>query len=47
MANYIQLKAADEGYLVAKMVRTGKEQLITLLPPIDQSRADTEDQTFI
>ena len=28
VANYLQQTAANEGYLVAKMVRTGKEQLI-------------------
>ncbi len=47
MANHIQQTAADEGYLVAEMVRMGKEQMITLLPPIDQSVADGEDQKII
>jgi hypothetical protein len=44
VANYIQRTAADEGYLVAKMVRMEKEQLIVLLPPVDHSAADAEDQ---
>jgi hypothetical protein len=39
--------AADEGYLIAKTVRTGKEQLITLLLPINQSMAEVEDQKNI
>jgi hypothetical protein len=47
VANHIQQTAADEGYLVAEMVRMGKEQMITLLPPIDQSVADGEDQKII
>jgi hypothetical protein len=47
VANYIQQTAADEGYLVAGMVRMGKEQLITLPPPINQSVADAEDQKII
>ncbi len=47
MANYIQQTAADEGYLVTKTVRTGKEQLIALPLPFDQSTADAEDQKII
>jgi hypothetical protein len=39
--------AADEVYLVAKMVRTGKEQLMMLPPPINQSTAGAEDQKII
>jgi hypothetical protein len=39
--------AADEGYLVVKMVRMGKGQMITLPPPINQSAADVEDQKNI
>jgi hypothetical protein len=47
VANYIQQMAADEGYLIAEMVRTGKEQLIALPLPINQSVADAEDQNII
>ena len=47
MANYIQQTAADERHLTAKTVRRGKEQLIALPPPINQSTADTEDQKII
>jgi hypothetical protein len=47
VANYIQQMAADEGYLIAKTVRTGKEQMIMLPPPINQSAADIEDQKII
>ncbi len=47
MANYIQQTAADEGYLVAETARMGKEQVITLLPPIDQNGANMEDQKII
>jgi hypothetical protein len=46
-ANYIQQMAVNEGYLVAKTVRTGNRQVITLPPPINQSTADTEDQKII
>ncbi len=37
----------DERYHIAKMVRMGKEQLIILPPPINQSGADVEDQKII
>jgi hypothetical protein len=47
MANYLQRTLAYEGYLVAKTVRSGREQIIKLLPPIDASAADTEDQKII
>jgi hypothetical protein len=39
--------AVNEGYLVAKTVRTGNRQVITLPPPINQTTADTEDQKII
>jgi hypothetical protein len=47
MANYLQRTLAYEGYLVAKTVRSGREQIIKLLPPIDARAADTEDQKII
>ena len=47
VANYLQLTTLAEGYLVAKMVRTRKKQIIELLPPINKSGADTEDQKLI
>jgi hypothetical protein len=47
VANYLQLTTLAEGYLVAKMVRTRKKQIIELLPPINKSGADTEDQKII
>ena len=47
MANYLQRTAAEEGYLVAEMVRTGKVQTIALPPPVDTSAADAKDQKII
>jgi hypothetical protein len=47
VANYLQCAAADEGYLVAKNVRTEKEQRITLLAPVDARTADADDQRII
>ncbi len=47
MANYLQRTAADEGYLVAETVRRGKEQIIALLPAVDTSAADADDQKII
>jgi hypothetical protein len=44
MANYLQHTAAEEGYLVAGMVTTGKAQMITLPPPVNASAVDAEDQ---
>ena len=44
MANYLQRTATDEGYLVAKTVRTGKQQNIALPPSINATVADAEDQ---
>jgi hypothetical protein len=34
--------ANDEGYLVAETVRTGKQQMIDLPPPIDINDPDAE-----
>jgi hypothetical protein len=47
VANYLQRTAADEGYLVAETVRTGKEQIIALLPAVDPNAADADDQKII
>jgi hypothetical protein len=47
VANYLQRTAAEQGYLVAETVRTGKAQTIALPLPINVSVADTEDQKVI
>ena len=47
MSNYLQRTLAYKGYLVAKMVRTGKKQIIKLPPAVDESAADAEDQKII
>ena len=47
MANYLQRTAADEGYLVAETVQTGKEQIIALPPAIGPNVADADDQKII
>ena len=47
MANYLQHTAADEGYLVAETVWTGKEQIIALPPAIDPNAADADNQKII
>ena len=47
VANYLQRTAADEGYLVAGTVRTGKQQIIALPPPVDTNAADADDQKII
>ena len=47
MANYLQCKAADEGYLVAETVQTGMEQIIALPPPVDTNAADADDQKIV
>jgi hypothetical protein len=36
-----------EGYLVAETVRTGKEQIIELPPPVNPNTTDAEDQKII
>ncbi len=38
VANYIQRTLADEGYLVAETIRSGKKQSIPLPAPVDLSR---------
>jgi hypothetical protein len=47
LGTYLQHTAADEGYLVAKTMRTGKQQIIMLPPPINASAADADDQKII
>ncbi len=47
MANYLQGTAADEGYLVAETVRTGKEQIIALPPAVNTSALDADNQKII
>jgi hypothetical protein len=36
-----------KGYLVAKMVRTGKKQLITLPPTVNENVTNVNDQRII
>jgi hypothetical protein len=38
---------ASEGYLVAETVRSGREQIIKLLPAIDPNAANADDQKII
>ncbi len=47
VANYLKRTAADEGYLVAKTMRMGKQQIIVLPLPIDASVVDADDQKII
>ena len=47
VANYLQRTAADEGYLVAETVRTGKEQIIALTLEIHPNAADADNQKII
>ena len=47
VANYLQRTSASEGYLVAEMVRTGREQIIELPTPVDPNASDAEDQKII
>ena len=47
MLNYIQHTSAYKGYLVAETIGTGKKQIIKLLPAVDESAADAEDQKKI
>jgi hypothetical protein len=43
VANYIQRTLADEGYLVAETIRSGKKQLIPLPAPVDLNDPDKTD----
>jgi hypothetical protein len=47
MANYLQHTSAEEGYLVAETVQTGKQKLIPLPPPIDPNVEDKADLEII
>jgi hypothetical protein len=47
VANYLQCTSAEEGYLVAETVRTRKQQLIPLPPPIDSNVEDKADLEII
>ncbi len=47
VANYLQCTVVDEGYLVTKTVRMGKEQKIALPAPVDTSMADTDNQRIL
>ena len=44
---YLQCTVADEGYVVAKTVRMGKQQIIVLPPPVNANAVDTDDQKII
>ncbi len=46
-ANYLQRTLSSEGYLVPKMVRTGRQQIIALPPAVNESAANVEDQKII
>ncbi len=43
VANYIQRTLADEGYLVAEMIRSGKKQSIPLPAHVDPNDPDKTD----
>jgi len=47
VANFLQRKAHDEGYLVAETVCTGKQQTIDLLPPINGNDPNAEDLKIV
>ncbi len=47
VANYLQRTLASKGYLVAKMVRTGKGQMISLPRAVDVNLVDTADLKII
>ncbi len=47
VANYLQRTLAYEGYLVAETVRSGRDQIIKLPPPINASTVNAEDQKII
>ena len=47
VANILQRTANDERYLVADTVRTGKQQTIDLLPPINENDPDADDLKII
>jgi hypothetical protein len=47
VANYFQCTASLEGYLVDKMVRTGKKQLITFPPAVNENTTNINNQRII
>jgi hypothetical protein len=48
VANYLQHTTADEGYLVSKNVKTGKQQIIALPPLADATGTpDADNQKII
>jgi hypothetical protein len=47
VANYLQRTSAEEGYLVAETVQTGKQQLIPLPPPFNPNVEDKADLEII
>ena len=47
IANYLQRTLANEGYLVAETVRTGRQQIIELPPVVDPNDSDADDQRII
>jgi hypothetical protein len=47
VANYLQRTSASKGYLVAKMVRTGKAQTISLPAAVDVNLPDAADLKII
>jgi hypothetical protein len=47
IANYLQRSLVAEGYLVAQMVQTGKQQTINLLPLVDPNAPDKANLEII
>ncbi len=47
IANYLQRTALLEGYLVAKMVKMGRQQISALPTAINESAANVKDQKII
>ena len=45
--NYLQRTSANEGYLVAETVRTGREHIFKLPPAIDPNDSDVNNQRII
>ncbi len=47
VANYLQRTSASKGYLVAEMVRSGREQTIALPDAVDPNAPDAANLTII
>ena len=47
IANYLQRMPANKGYLVAEMVRMGRQQIIELPPAVDPNDSNADDQRII